>query len=117
MTNLQMWSLLVGFLAPPLIAIVQQPKWGAGLRSVVTVIMCLIFGGATAYFEGSGDSSDRVGAVLLVTVAAMTFYKRFWTPTKIAPKLEAATSPSAHVENVFSSEPAAVEGRKSPYDA
>lgn len=110
MTDLQMWSLLVGFLAPPVIAVVQQPRWGTQLRVVVTTVLCVLFGGLTAYFEGSlDDGSELAGTILLVLLAAMTFYKRFWTPTKIAPRIEAATSPRAHVTEEHPLETTAVE--------
>ena len=109
MNNLQMWSLLVGFLLPLVTAVVQQPKWSSAVRASVGALMAIVFGLATSYFDGSlGDASNTIGAVLVVGLASLTFYKQFWTPTKIAPNIEAATSPGAYVEPTAEIAPAAV---------
>ena len=93
MSNLVMWNLIVGFLVPNLIAIVQQPKWSARARAIFTSVACIIFGGLTAYFNGQFNLGDIVGSILTMGVAAITFYKGLWQPTGVAPKIEQATSP------------------------
>jgi peptidoglycan/LPS O-acetylase OafA/YrhL len=94
MTALQMWSLIIGALAPIVIAWVQQPKWAEWLRAVVTVVFCLIVGSVNVWLNGDfAKASDWVAAVGLIFMAAITAYKGFWKPTGIAPKMEAATSP------------------------
>lgn len=114
MTNLQMWSLLVGFLAPLVIAVIQQPKWKQSTRALVTAICSIVGGGLTAYFEGSfDDKSDVIGSILLVGVAAMTFYAKFWKQTRVAPAIEALTSPNATVRVIPDTNPEAVIGKNS----
>lgn len=92
MSNLVMWSLIVGFLAPPVISVIQQPKWSDTARAVFTSIFAVVAGGATAYFNGEFRAGDIVGTILVIGVAAITFYRGFFKPTGISPAIENATS-------------------------
>jgi hypothetical protein len=96
MDDLAMWSLLVGSVLPPLVAILEQPKWPDWLRSVVAVLSSLVAGFVTTWIvEGGDDLFERglVTAVLLVLVSSLTTYRNFWKPTTLAPQIEAKTSP------------------------
>lgn len=95
MSDLVMWTLIVGFLLPPLLAIVQQPSWSAPLRSIVMFVACIIAGIGTVYFtdDGSFTKERLISSFLLVMVTAISTYKGLWQTTTIAPKIEAATSP------------------------
>lgn len=95
MQNAEMWALIVGFVIPPLLAIVQQPTWSSTMRSIVMLATALVAGAGTAYFAGVFTSSDIVTSVLIVLVTGMSTYQGFWKKTGIAPKIEAATSPKA----------------------
>jgi len=92
-TNFAMWSLIVGFFAPPVIAIVQQQKWSNAFRAVVTFVLALVAGAGTAYFQGDLTGKRFVEASLIILVAAISTYHGFWKPTEIGPKIEKATSP------------------------
>lgn len=92
MSNLVMWNLIVGFLVPNLIAIVQQPKWSQRARAWFTAVACIFFGAGTAYFTGQFNLGDIVGSILTMGVAAITFYKGLWKPSGIAPAIENATT-------------------------
>lgn len=92
MSNLVMWNLVVGFLIPNLVAIVQQPKFSQTARAIVTAVICIFFGLGTAYFNAQFNPGDIVGSILIVAVAAITFYKGLWKPSGIAPAIERATS-------------------------
>ena len=93
MSNLMMWNLIVGFLSPTIISIIQQPKWRNEVRVGVTFILCMVFGGFTAYLNGQWNFGDVVGSILTVSVAAITFYKGLWKPAGVTPAIENATSP------------------------
>lgn len=95
MSDLEMYSLLVGFFLPLGISVVQQPRWPDGLRAVCTFVLCAVAGLGTAYFQGDLTGRRVISAVLLVLVAALTSYRNFWKPTRLAPALEAATSPGS----------------------
>lgn len=91
--DLAMWSLLVGFLMPNAIAILQQPRWSDGVRAMLTFVLCLVAGAGTAYFEGELTGRRAVSAVLLVLVTTLATYRNFWKPVGVAPAIESATSP------------------------
>ena len=95
MSQLVMWNLIVGFLLPHLIAVIQQPTWSQRARVIVTSVVCVLFGGGTAYFNGVLDNwHDVVGSILIVGVAAITFYNNLWKQTGIPQSIERATSGS-----------------------
>jgi len=111
MDDLTMWSLLVGFLSPLLISVVQQPKWTQQTRAFVTFVSSLILGAGTAYFQGDlDDAQSTVSAILIVLVSGMTTYRNLWKTTGIAPKIEAKTSRAqgARVVDAPVQEPTAV---------
>jgi hypothetical protein len=93
MGRLEMWALIVGFVMPLLIAIVQRSTWTQPVRALVMAVSSVIAGGLTAYFAGDLNGVDVTTAILLVAVTAIASYKGFWQPTTVAPKIEAATSP------------------------
>jgi len=94
MTALQAWSAIIGFLAPIVIAWIQQPKWPDWLRAVVTFLFCLLVGAGNVWLNGDLSSgTDWVSAVGIIFVSAITAFKGFWKPTGIADKMEATTSP------------------------
>lgn len=95
MSDLVMWGLVAGFFLPPLLAIVQQPGWTPTVRALVMFVASILVAIGTVYFTDSGAfAADRlVTTILLVMVTAIATYKGLWTPTKIAPAIETATSP------------------------
>jgi hypothetical protein len=98
MDDLTTWALLVGTLAPLVIAAVQRPGWPTALRTGVSVLFCLIAGLGTAYLEGSLTTAEVTGGSLLrstlaVLVAAQATYRGVWQPSGIAGTLERVTSP------------------------
>lgn len=88
-----MWALIVGFFAPPVIAIIQQQKWSNAVRASVTFVLALVAGAGTAYFQGDLTGKRFVEATLVILVSAISTYHGFWKPTGIGPKLEKVTSP------------------------
>lgn len=93
MSNLAMWSLIVGFFTPIVVAVIQQPKWSSGARAVITFLFCIITGGVTTALQGALTGERLVSSVLLILVTAITTYKGLWQPTGAAPALERATTP------------------------
>lgn len=79
---------------PPLVAIIQQPRWSNTIRSLVMAISSIVIGAGTAFFENDQVFKGRsvVESILVVAVAAIAAYHGFWKPTGIAPAIERATS-------------------------
>lgn len=111
MTTLEMWSVLVGALLPPLVAVVQQPKWSAPVRAIVTFLLCAAAGAGTAFFNGELTGKPVASAILLVFVSALATFKGFWKQTGLTDAIERATSPVVEGEVVSSRE----VGPRSPY--
>ena len=95
MNDLEMWSLIVGFVLPNLIAILQRPGFPKRIRAVVTALASVVGGGLTAYFNDQFHSQGIVSSILVVGVATITFYHGFWKRTGVAPAIEQATSPNS----------------------
>lgn len=96
MTNLAMWSALVGALLPMLVAVIQQHTWPTWVRSVAALVSSLVAAIPTVYLQGPQDftwSRWTTAALTILTVTLAT-YESFWKKTGVAPAIEAATSPT-----------------------
>jgi VIT1/CCC1 family predicted Fe2+/Mn2+ transporter len=87
-----MYSLLVGFFLPPLLAIVQQSKWPDQVRAAVAFLACAIAGAGVAYFQGDLTGKRFVTAGLIVLTTALATYRSFWKSTGVAPAIESRTN-------------------------
>lgn len=94
-TDLLMYSALVGFFLPPVLAIVIQTGWSEKVKAGVAFVACLIAGAGTAYLEADLDGRTWVSSALVVLTTGLATYRNFWKPTGIAPAIENATSPSS----------------------
>ena len=92
MTTFQMWSLIVGFFLPPLIAIVQQKGWSRPLRATATFLICAVAAAGVAYFQGDLTGRRWVEAGLVILVTTIATFEGFWKPTQIAPVIEEKTT-------------------------
>lgn len=92
MTNIVMWSSIVGFFLPPALALVMQPKWTDRVRSSVAFVACAVAGAGTAYFQGDLTGRRFVEAGLVVLVTAMTTFRNFWKTTGVTPRIESVTA-------------------------
>lgn len=95
LTDAAMWAIIVGFLTPPVLSIIQQPTWATHVRAVLTFIWCAVAGAGTAYFTGAFNGRSVITCILLVLVSAIATYKGLWKATGISPAIESATSPNA----------------------
>lgn len=95
MDKLQLWSLGLGFVAPIVLAFIQQPKWSDRTRALITFGFSILVGAGNVYFNGDlSKAADWTSAILIVLIAAISTYKGFWKPTQIAPAIEEKTSPT-----------------------
>lgn len=93
MTNIVMWASIVGFFLPPVIALIQQPKWSNQIRTVVAFGACTVAGAGTAYFQGDLTGRRFVEAGLVVLVTSMATFRNFWKTIGLSPAIELASSP------------------------
>ncbi len=98
MNDLAMWSLILGFFVPPVVAVIQQPRWNDGLRAVVTFVFSILVAlGSLVFddtlgFHAALDAENWISATLLVLVTAISTYKGLWQKTGIAPAIESSTT-------------------------
>lgn len=93
MSNYLMWSIISGFLLPPVEAIIQQSRWTSTVRAICNFLCCCAVALGVVYWQAPKvDLHDWVRSALLVLVTAISIYKGLWQPTTIAPKIEAKTS-------------------------
>lgn len=94
MTDLQLYSALVGLFLPLLTAIVVQRGWSKSLQSAVNAFLAFVASVVLTYTEGNLDGDhlrQLFMAFMLVFVPSLATYVGWWKPTNIAPKLESAT--------------------------
>ena len=95
MTDLTMWTALVGFFVPVVVSVVQQPKWMPRTRALGAVLISGIAGLGTVYFTTPSlfDTGITATVMLTVAMAATAAYNTFSKPVGIR-TLEDLTSPS-----------------------
>lgn len=100
MDNAAAWGLIVGIVTPYVIALVNQPGWTDNLRRVVAIVVSVLVGLGTAYFNN--DVNFEVGTALAsiagVLVAAQAVYHNLLKPS--AKSVERATSPGSSKHHV-----------------
>jgi hypothetical protein len=87
-----MWSLIVGFLLPPALAVVQQTPWPASVKAIIAFAASAVAGVGVAYFAGDLTGRNWLSSALVVLVTAISTYQGFWKPTKIGPTIETKTN-------------------------
>jgi hypothetical protein len=92
LTTADRWSILVAFLLPNAIALVNQTHWSKPLRAVVSFAICVVTAVIDVIIQGNLNGKDVAGTLVLIAFVAYTSYQLFWRPSNIAPAIEAATS-------------------------
>lgn len=88
--NLTLWSSIAGLVTPFLVALVNQPHWAPIVRALMTVLVSVGLGAATAAVEGQLTGVRWTTAALLIGGAAVASYKTLWSNP--AHQLELASS-------------------------
>lgn len=79
-SNLAMWTMLVGFALPPVLAAVIEAGWSSRVKSVVAFVASVAAGAGTAWFGGALTGRDVVTCALIVLTVAQATYHGFWKP-------------------------------------
>lgn len=91
-SDFQMYTLIVGFFLPPVLAIVQQRTWSLQIRAAVAFVACVLAGAGVAYFQGDLTGKRLISGALIVLVTGLATYQSFWKPIGVAPTIEEKTS-------------------------
>lgn len=90
--NLALWSAIVGFIMPNVLAVIQQPGWSSRTRSLLAFVAALGAAAGTIYFRGEFNTEDILTSVLAIVVTAQATYQGLWKPSGVAPAIEQKTS-------------------------
>jgi small basic protein len=99
MDNLTALNLIIGFIASPLISMINQPSWSPRARVAVTVAVSIIAGFLTCYFSDAFNTEDVVSSIMTTLVSAIVAYKGIFLPIGAAQKIELKTSPEGKLMN------------------
>ena len=98
MTTLQAWSLILGVITPLVVSIVNRPSIPKVWRTVIAVGVAVVIGIGNLLVQGVVlDTADLTFAKVVVNLAlvigaSQAAYVALWHPSKVAPKIEVATS-------------------------
>ena len=108
-TNAAAWAALAAFFMPPVMAVINQPKWSAQLKSLLAFAVSVGVAFVSVWVAGDFNAEDIISSVLVTLTVAQSTYHGFWKPTGIAPGIEAGTTPGATTQQVVATEVAAVD--------
>lgn len=91
--NLAALNIIVGFVSPTVISVINRPTMSAQNKAFITFGFCVVVGFLTALFMGQLTVEDITSSILLTFVAAITAYNGLFKPTGIAAKIEEKTTP------------------------
>ncbi|MFF7142226.1 hypothetical protein ACFZB5_13390 [Streptomyces nodosus] len=92
LTNAALWAAALGYVLPPVIAVVAQPRWTGAVKGLLMLVVATAVGLGTAYFNGDFSGKSAVTCVLTAAIAIGVAYHTVWKPSGIAPGIERATS-------------------------
>lgn len=92
LTDAQLWAAALGYVLPPVMAIIIQPRWSGPVKGLFMLLVAAGDGLGTAYFNDDFASKPVVTCVLTAALAIGIGYHTLWKPSTIAPRIESATS-------------------------
>lgn len=91
-SNAELWAAALGYVLPPVIAIVAQPRWSGAVKGLFMLVVAVLDGLGTAYFNDQFHGKTIVTCMLTAAIAIGVAYHTVWRPSGIAPGIERATS-------------------------
>ncbi|MFE7930759.1 hypothetical protein ACFU6S_18850 [Streptomyces sp. NPDC057456] len=93
-TDAQLWAAVLGYVLPPVVAFVVQPRWSGAVKGWLMLGVATADGLGTTYFAGDFGGKSVVTCTLTAALAIGIAYHTVWKPSGIAPAIERATSPT-----------------------
>ncbi|MEU1800913.1 hypothetical protein [Streptomyces sp. NPDC019937] len=97
LTDAQLWAAVLGYLLPPVIAVVAQPRWTGPVKGLLMLVVAVLDGLGTSYFNDQFSGKSVVTCMLIAALAIGVAYHTLWRPSGIAPGIEAGTSTGGRV--------------------
>jgi tetrahydromethanopterin S-methyltransferase subunit C len=83
MTDTAMWTVIVSFFAPIVLAFIVAQTWPTWAKAVAAFVFSAIVGIVTALLTGSYDGLGIPSTILLSLVVSITAYSSFWSKVGI----------------------------------
>lgn len=99
-TDSELWAAVLGYLLPPLVAIVVQPRWSKPVKGIFMLAVATGDGLGTSYFNDDFHGKSIVTCILTGALAIGIAYHTVWKPSEIAPRIEHATSTNGRPQPV-----------------
>jgi len=92
-------GIVLGFVTPLAVSVLQQPNLSKRQRTAVGVLAALVIGGLTAYGTGLfDDAKNALELIVVLYLASEAAYQRLWKQIGLTQQIEAKTTlPSAVV--------------------
>jgi uncharacterized membrane protein len=88
-------SMILGAVAPLVVAVINRPSWSSQKKQLVAVAASVVAAVVALFLtDGFNDVGDTSAIVLLVIGTAQAAYALIWKPTNIALAIEEKTSPA-----------------------
>lgn len=82
---------IAGFVAPPLIAVINRKHWSSEVKAVSAFLVCVLVALGTAWYEQEVDWHNLRAVLPVVFGSAILTYNQFWKPSGIADAIERNT--------------------------
>jgi hypothetical protein len=92
LSNPELWAAALAVVLPPIIAIINQPRWSSAVKGILMLVVATLDGLGTAYFNDSFHGRTIVSCILIAVIIIGATYHTLWKPSGIAPGIERATS-------------------------
>lgn len=86
--TVEQWSLVVGFLLPALVSIVNRAEWKAWVKAVVALLASVVVGTVTAMLGGQFTGANWVTSIGIVFGVSQAAYLTWWKNSDIAGWIE-----------------------------
>lgn len=84
-----MFTVIVGFFLPLLVAVINKSTWPSYVRGVVSFLACLVFSAIDVFFvKNAATPENWARTFITIFFLAIATYHWYWKPTGIAPGIE-----------------------------
>jgi hypothetical protein len=91
-SSLVQLALLIGFLLPHIISLVNQQHWSPGLKSIVAFGVCVVAAIVTVWAKGTLDLHHLSATLGIIYLMARSSYAGLWKPLGVSDAIEASTT-------------------------
>lgn len=91
LNTLDAWTLVIGFLMPNVVALVNQSHWPAKWKTGIAAFACLTAAVIQLSLKNELDATNLMVSTLSIFALSITFFKGFWRPLGVSDAIEART--------------------------